>query len=76
MAYGLKASSCHPLTCQNSFAYLIDQGYCNGPNVALPTYFTSNIHEAYQRQIKSQFFVTQPLIEPGTHWLKDERANE
>ena len=41
--------------------------YCNGPNVALPTYFTSKIHEAYQRQINSQFFVTQPGIEPGTH---------
>ena len=49
---------------------------CNGPNVALPTYFTSNNHEAYQRQINSQLFVTQPGIEPGPHWLKDERANE
>ena len=49
---------------------------CNGPNVALPTYFTSNNYEAYQRQINSQFFVTQPGIEPGTHWLKDKRANE
>ena len=50
--------------------------YCNKPNVALPTYFTSNIHEAYQHQINSQFFVTQPGILPGTHWLKDERADE
>ena len=41
--------------------------YCNGLNVALPTYFTSNIYAAYQRQINSQFFVTQPGIEPGTH---------
>ena len=49
---------------------------CNGPNVALPTYFTSNYHEAYQRQINSQFFVTQPEIKPSIHWLKDERANE
>ena len=29
---------------------------CNGPNVALPDYFTSNIHEAYQRQTNSEFF--------------------
>ena len=48
----------------------------NGPNVALPAYFTRNIHEAYQRQINSQFFVTKLGIEPGTHWLKDERASE
>ena len=32
----------------------------------LPTYFTSNNHEAYQRKIISQFLVTQPGIEPGT----------
>ena len=40
--------------------------YCNGLNVALPTYFTSNNHEAYQCQINSQFLVTQLGIEPGT----------
>ena len=50
--------------------------YCNGPNIALPTNFTRNNHEAYQRQINSQFFVTQLAIEPGTHWLKDKHANE
>ena len=38
------------------------------------TYFTSNIHEAYQRKISSQFFVTQLGIEPETPDLKDERV--
>ena len=35
-------------------------------NAVLPIYFTSNIHEAYQRQINSHFLVTQPGIEPRT----------
>ena len=45
------------------------------PNLALPTYFTNNLHEAYLRQMNSQLFVTQPGFQPGTYWLKDERAN-
>ena len=53
-----------------------DVSICNGPNIALPTYFTSNIDKAYQRQINSQFFVTLLGIESGTHELKDKCANE
>ena len=45
----------------------------NGPNVALPTNLTSNNHKAYQCQINSQFFVTQPGIELGTLGKKTSR---
>ena len=71
-----------PITTHQSFFQFEICGIINCPlksshtHLALPTYFTSNIQEAYQRQINSQFFVTQPGIKPGTNWLKDEGANE
>ena len=40
--------------------------YSNGQNIILSTSYPSNIHEAYQSQINSQFLVTHPRIELWT----------